>query len=82
MNHMRELKKPTAVFWNVEQVAEYLGLDVDTVYSGRASTNEIPRVKLGRAVRWKRSDVEAFAERKHRQATDRLEGRRRFPLAG
>jgi excisionase family DNA binding protein len=69
---MADSKKPSRVFWDAGQVAEYLGLAVETVYDGGAATREIPRVKLGRSVRWKRSDVEAFADRKHRQAEDRI----------
>jgi excisionase family DNA binding protein len=72
---------PVSVFWTAEQVAEYLGLEAHTVYNGGAGLRQLPRVRLGRSVRWKRTDVEAFAERKHQQAVARLAGRRRFPSA-
>lgn len=73
---------PNPFYWNAAQLGAFLGLAPTTVANGRAGTNEIPRVKLGRNVRWKRADAEAFAERKHQEAVERLAGRRRFSRAG
>jgi excisionase family DNA binding protein len=44
------LLKPT-------EAAEYLGLSVPTVYS-KASRRQLPFVKIGRALRFRRSDLE------------------------
>jgi excisionase family DNA binding protein len=41
---------------NAEETAEYLGLQVDTVYK-KSRLREIPSVKVGRALRF---DVEAL----------------------
>ena len=41
---------------NVEEAAEYLGLQVDTVYK-KSRLRELPSVKVGRALRF---DVEAL----------------------
>jgi excisionase family DNA binding protein len=41
---------------NVEEAAEFLGLQVDTIYR-KARLREIPSVKVGRALRF---DVEAL----------------------
>ena len=41
---------------NVEEAAEYLGLQIDTVYK-KSRLRELPSVKVGRALRF---DVEAL----------------------
>ncbi len=74
--------KPETDYWTAREAAAHLGLAASTVYNGGAGTREIPRVKFGRAPRWKKSDVIAFGERMHARAAARLVGRRRFPLAG
>lgn len=46
---------------SVEEVAAYLNLAVGTIYN-RVSRNEIPHVKLGRSVRFRRTDIDAWVE--------------------
>jgi excisionase family DNA binding protein len=41
---------------NVEETAQYLGLDVDTIYR-KARLREVPSVKVGRSLRF---DIEAL----------------------
>jgi len=74
--------EPEPEFWTPQQAAAYLGLSASALYHGEAGTNEIPRPRMGSAVRFKKSDVIAFGERMHARAAARLVGRRRFPLAG
>jgi excisionase family DNA binding protein len=64
--------KPKDELLTIPEAATCLRLASSTVYHGGAGTSEIARVRFGRSVRLKRSDVEAFADRKHRQAEDRL----------
>ncbi len=46
---------------NVREAAQYLGLEVDTVYK-KARLREVPCVKVGRAVRFDVKALERFIE--------------------
>lgn len=65
--------------WTAKQVAEFLGLSEETVRHGRAGTGEIPRIKMGRAVRWDPTDVIAWRDERRQASVARIE--RRFRRA-
>ena len=46
---------------NVRETAQYLGLEVDTVYK-KARLRELPCVKVGRALRFDLQALERFVE--------------------
>ncbi len=46
---------------NPEEAAEYLGLQIDTVYK-KARLRELPSVKVGRALRFDLKALERFVE--------------------
>jgi len=46
---------------NVREAAQYLGLEVDTVYK-KARLREVPCVKVGRALRFDVKALERFIE--------------------
>ena len=46
---------------NVREAAQYLGLEVDTVYK-KARLRELPCVKVGRALRFDLQALERFVE--------------------
>jgi excisionase family DNA binding protein len=46
-----------------EEVADMLGLRPSTVYNRKAGTTGLKRVKVGRAVRWIKEEVEALKEK-------------------
>ncbi len=46
---------------NVREAAQYLGLEVDTVYK-KARLRELPSVKVGRALRFDVKALERFIE--------------------
>ncbi|MBD3268484.1 helix-turn-helix domain-containing protein [bacterium] len=48
-------------FWTVSDVAQYLGLTDSTIYTW-AQQGDIPHIKLGRMVRFRRSDIEKWLE--------------------
>jgi excisionase family DNA binding protein len=48
----------------VEDLAEYLGLPVATIYKQRSEGTGPPGMRLGKYVRFKRTDVEAWLESK------------------
>lgn len=48
----------------VEDLAEYLGLPVATIYKQRAEGTGPPGYRIGKYARWKRSEVEAWLETK------------------
>lgn len=54
-----------------EEVAQILGLAVKTIYNGTAGTDAIARVKVGRSIRFVRSDVEGFLEKLIKEAQKR-----------
>ncbi len=69
---MRKPKPLTA-----QQAADILGLSAKTLYNGGAGTRQIPRVKVGRSVRWDEDEVIDFWERMHDIAASRLRFRAR-----
>ncbi|MBZ5626115.1 MAG: helix-turn-helix domain-containing protein [Acidobacteriia bacterium] len=46
---------------NVREAAQYLGLEVDTVYK-KSRLRELPSVKVGRALRFDLKALERFVE--------------------
>ena len=49
--------------FRVEDVAEYLGCCRATIYSRVKAGTFPPPMKLGRAIRWRRSDIEDWLDR-------------------
>ena len=70
---------PPEDLWNVKQAAQFLSLAEETLRHGRAGTHEIPRIKLGRAVRYDPAEVRAFREGLRQASVTRIE--RRFRRA-
>jgi excisionase family DNA binding protein len=54
---------------NVREAAQYLGLEVDTVYR-KARLREVPCVKVGRALRFDVKALEQFIEKHAIDAID------------
>src|SRR6476619_4964000 len=54
---------------NVREAAQYLGLEVDTVYK-KARLREVPSVKVGRALRFDVKALERFIEQHTIDAID------------
>lgn len=54
---------------NAMETAQYLGLDVDTVYR-KARLRELPSVKVGRALRFDIEALERFIEEHTLEAID------------
>ena len=54
---------------NVREAAQYLGLEVDTVYK-KARLREVPSVKVGRALRFDVKALERFIEQHTIETTD------------
>jgi excisionase family DNA binding protein len=48
----------------VEDLAEYLGLPIGTIYKQRSEETDPPGYRVGKFVRWKRSEVDAWLETK------------------
>lgn len=55
-------------FLNYAQVAQLLGLEVETLKKGKAGTRDIPRIKLGSRVLFSFNAVQKWMERKAREA--------------
>lgn len=53
----------------VAELAEYLGLAQGTIYN-KVCRGEIPHVKLGRAVRFRRSEIDRWIDAQSRVAED------------
>lgn len=54
---------------NTKQAAEYLTLQPCTLEAWRVSGSKIPFVKLGKAVRYKKENLDAFIESQKRNST-------------
>jgi predicted DNA-binding transcriptional regulator AlpA len=62
------MTKPTAALLNARQVAEMLNVSVAWVMDHAEGRYRpvLPSLKLGKSVRFRESDIEAFLERCHR----------------
>ena len=64
---------PSMDHFTERQLAERLGISVRTLQAQRQRGGGIPFVKLGRAVRYARSDVEQYLEQhRHRSTSDEI----------
>jgi len=54
--------------WTAEEVAAYLGLHPQTVYT-KSRLGEIPSFKIGRALRFKPTEVREWAEQNAKPVT-------------
>jgi excisionase family DNA binding protein len=57
-----DLMEPSVRLLNVREAAQYLGLEVVTVYK-KSRLRELPSVKVGRALRFDLKALERFVER-------------------
>lgn len=55
----------------IKQASEYLQIKVKTLYAW-AESGDIPHYKLGRLIRFKKSDIDSWLE-EHRKAQDKSE---------
>lgn len=61
--------KPAATVMTVQQAAEYLGLAVSTLNKWRCHGGGPVFIKMGRAVRYRAEDLEAFVQANKFRAT-------------
>ena len=59
----------TDELWTEEQVAAYLKIATKTLRQWRCQKKMLPYVKIGRLIRYRRSDVEAFVVAQLRSST-------------
>lgn len=55
--------------WTAERVASYLGLHPQTVYA-KARAGEIPSLKIGRALRFRPEEIEAWVDEQAERASE------------
>jgi len=67
--HTTTQKTPTQTVMTVTQAADYLGLAVSTLNKWRCHGGGPVYIKLGRAVRYRRKDLDGFIKHKLRQNT-------------
>ena len=65
--------KPKILFTELE-AAEYLHLSVRTLQGWRVKGSPLTFIKVGRAVRYRLTDLEAFVERGSRRSTSEWTG--------
>jgi len=58
-------------------VAELIGAPVETVWRGCNGVNQIPKIRLGRLIRFRRSEVEKWLEANTRESFHVVERARR-----
>jgi len=65
-NHKEDLSQG---FLNIRQVADYLGIKVSTLYS-LVEEKKIPHYRIGRQIRFKRSDIDAWMDNQKEEMVD------------
>ncbi len=55
---------PARRLWSIDELSEHLGVPVDTIYVWRTRGIAPKAHKVGRYLRWKPEDVEAWLEEK------------------
>lgn len=66
-------------FLNIHEVAEMIGMSVETIYNRKRETNELLRIKLGWRVVFSLNNVQEWMKRQARKAEE--EKRRREIMA-
>ena len=67
-NTLANAAPPTLLLLSVREVAQAFGTSERTIWRW-AATGEIPApMRIGRSVRWRRSTVEAFLDKRERKA--------------
>jgi excisionase family DNA binding protein len=64
MLQMTDEHKSNEPLMNAEEVGEYLGLTKGTIYQ-KVSKGEIPFLKLGHTVRFRRSEIDQWIEKQN-----------------
>jgi len=63
-------------FMNIKGISDYLGIKVSTIYA-LVEEKRIPHYRIGRQIRFKRSDVDGWMEGQKQEAVDvKTEARR------
>jgi excisionase family DNA binding protein len=65
-------------FLNIKEVSEYLGIKKSSLYS-RVEKKEIPYYKVGRLIRFKKSDIDPWMEEFKSEPLDRKAKARGIP---
>lgn len=60
-----------------EQVAEIIGVPVKSLQNGGLGINQIPKIRIGRLIRFRRSEVERWLENNTREPYRPMEAARR-----
>ncbi|MCK9878253.1 helix-turn-helix domain-containing protein [Frankia sp. Ag45/Mut15] len=55
--------------WKIDDLAEYLGVSVDTIYKWRTNRYGPKAARIGKHLRWRPEDVEAWLD-EHRDDSD------------
>lgn len=56
--------KDDDALWGIEELAAYIGKSVRAIYSLRHRGDCPPAILIGKTIKWRRSDVEAWIESK------------------
>ena len=67
------MDKNNSALMDANELAEYLRLDIQTVYR-KTANGEIPSVKIGRSIRYRRSSIEKWLERQSKAIRKALKG--------
>jgi excisionase family DNA binding protein len=56
-------KNSRALLMTVDDLADYLGIPVQTVYKQRSMGTGPPGYRVGKYIRWKRAEVDAWLDK-------------------
>jgi len=70
-NQINDNPRPTEMFMNVQQVAEYLSLSVQTIY-GLTSRLEVPTIKKGKRLYFKKAEIDEWLLKGRRKTKEEI----------
>ena len=70
-NQINVNPRPAEMFMNVQQVAEYLSLSVQTIY-GLTSRLEVPTIKKGKRLYFKKAEIDEWLLKGRRKTKEEI----------
>jgi excisionase family DNA binding protein len=76
---MKQQSLIDSIFWDIEDLSHYLNIKVKTIYS---MVPDIPHYRIGKLIRFKKSEIDAWSESKRENVHDGKQPREKRKISG